>query len=872
MPDKNRNIVFSEKTFEKFMQSFRGESESDGNASRNRAFSMQYKSLLGSISSPTPDLVGEVHHQFLQRMWNRRRQEMPARSIENDAETLRNKYEFTYGDNENKKEALYAFRLAEEILLPEIVGIPGLTRLYSEHYMHYEWAMHTEIKVKNDGELDWSYYRDHFTHQVRNAYAALELLDKLTVRFEFSETDRNGRRPVKMMETMLELLFNKQSYGGVTHTSRFFEYAVNNAVNDVESNLPLCQIYDDLLRNHTFLQGVNNKALDEFRNEQLRRHFGEYIVRSSLVMASLFHDFGYPIEYARKHSKMLAKLIDSSHYFTGESHNFDEIYSILSNSVLCRLVGKEEIRIFFSREEPGETHGCLSSLAFLLFFYESGMIYELPAEQQAAVELAAVVMYDHTICYSEMPKYKDEKNLPKLQYKKPAFVHSPLSYFFRFCDDIQEWERLYFKVSNNEDLRICQICHLPIVRFAPEYTRIRSGEEGEKDSKERKKLRENPVYICGCVKKEYPRLDQLTDTIKTGTTPGNTVFASNIAYRRINEVSACKVVEFIPLQDESGFVTIERLSKLGFLPNYDITAMSKLVDLRPNSAHYVLHIDYNHYKMLQMAIIDPNFAFFRMKELNQYLKPLVERQLDFPNILVYAVATMNPITLKVRMIEQYLRDNYPEVLANHGDQKIIKEAATMIVDAANIGIRAKNIFVSRIQVYIDLLIKSKKIIVALSGMKTNNEESLKAFNKKFNDEYEEVIKQIGRNRNDLVSEYKKKFGGALDVLLKEFFRDELRAIRYTETIESGSPVLPKNYYEQYWSDSDSAKTILASVQAYCRSSNFAYSLYNGQEVAEYKEGNLVEAEHVPTLDVYSDLAVFLALDRFEAKKADITAT
>ncbi|MCL2046708.1 MAG: hypothetical protein FWG88_10040 [Oscillospiraceae bacterium] len=897
MTNDSFKIIFSEAKFLEFMQSFRLEKVNDElittiddnesndmfTASPEKAFNINHKSLIEEMDFSNP--IHEVaFHVFKQQIMNKYNVDMPSKFIETDAENLRSMYEMVYGENENKRESLYSFRLSEEILLPNFVGISSLTRLFSERYMHYEWNMHTEIKATADNEFDWSYYRDHMTHQVRNAFTAIELLDKLTVRYENRQDGAaTDVKPISLIKTMSELLSGQVSYGdgGATHISSYFIESVRRAVDDIRSNLPLFKVYDDLLKvvykstNNKSIKVINERKYNVFLNDRLSQHFSEYIIRASLVMAALFHDFGYPIEYTRQQSQMLGKLIDSAHYFISESHRFDEIYSLLSDSILCRLVGKDEIRKVFLETNSGVTHGCLSALAFLLFFYESGQIHGLPAEQRAAVELAAVIIYDHTLWYPSMPKYSGDDSVPKLQYIKPSNVHNPLSYFFRFCDDIQEWERLYFKLSDNENLRICSDCHLPIVSFVPEYSHVSNSEaENKRDRKIRKFLKENPAYICECVRRTHPSLKEVTKALFDVASAANsketnwsnmlehigkTVIASDIEFRRINIVNACKTVEFIPLQDQFGSVKMEILNNSIFLPESVKAKMIPVDGMKRSHAHYLLHINYNHYKMLQMAIIDPNFAFFRMKEINENLKPLLERQLSFPDILVYTVASMNPITLKVRIIERFLLMNdisirelksMPEPDINRIIKYIMKPASL------NMNSRNFNIFYACIKIYLNLLCKSYEIHSTnqtdhvLLGKKpiTSNE---------FKTEIEQLdVSIIDAQRPGLIESYRNKFGNALDMLIQEFFKDECKMIGYTETIEPGiKSGLPSKYYEQYW-DKNSAKRIRTVVSTYCRSTNYVYSLYNEVEV----ENN--SFKYIHTLDVHSDLTIFHALDRW----------
>ena len=60
-------------------------------------------------------------------------------------------------------------------IICQYLSIEGLERLFDERYMDFEWNMHLGIDYKGHKR---NYYRDHFIHQIRNAYMIHILLDK----------------------------------------------------------------------------------------------------------------------------------------------------------------------------------------------------------------------------------------------------------------------------------------------------------------------------------------------------------------------------------------------------------------------------------------------------------------------------------------------------------------------------------------------------------------------------------------------------------------------------------------------------------------------------------------------------------------------
>lgn len=69
--------------------------------------------------------------------------------------------------------------LVTERFLKHYVNIPGADKLFSSKYFGFEWGMHLEYKEK---KKDYSYYRDHYIHQIRNMYEMFIMLDDLKFR------------------------------------------------------------------------------------------------------------------------------------------------------------------------------------------------------------------------------------------------------------------------------------------------------------------------------------------------------------------------------------------------------------------------------------------------------------------------------------------------------------------------------------------------------------------------------------------------------------------------------------------------------------------------------------------------------------------
>lgn len=72
----------------------------------------------------------------------------------------------------------------------------------------------------------------------------------------------------------------------------------------------------------------------------------------------------------------------------------DRIVSILKPSLLFTVVPERELRKMISPHADQWDHGVYSAITLLLSFYESGRISQLSADKQAAIEIAAVAIYN----------------------------------------------------------------------------------------------------------------------------------------------------------------------------------------------------------------------------------------------------------------------------------------------------------------------------------------------------------------------------------------------------------------------------------------------------------------------------------------------
>ena len=522
-----------------------------------------------------------------------------------------------YGAEEPIAQYIHIIDLVRRKIVGEYLDIDGLGRLLNARYFQYEWEMHLENSYS---EHRPSFYRDHFIHQIKDAYACMVLMDEWGLL-------------TKMRE-------NVSSYN-----TNFADYLENMANAEASQICNTCS-YGIICNN----MSNNNRNINKSK-ELIRQNIIENIIKSALIMAGLFHDNGYPIQYDMKRQDNLSKFLPTAHHFINTTNNFQQIRAHLSNSFLFRIVDESNIRDAYIKagDEADGDHGMLSALAFLLYFYENGAVHGLSPAKRAAVELAALIMADHTIKWKAADDDKGKKYYDMINYRNPG------SFLFRFCDDLQEWGRLYFYLTCNKTLRICQKCRLPIVdceqwggaRRMPEvYHRTVCGCSPAKNAP----FPSHPAGEMGTilggqwapvVRNDY----ELNST-------GHFVI-SDMKYRRLNHVKTCDSVRFLQMPGRRSdflFLPRERL-----LEGHIMLPESDKADplAKPAIKSYLVHIDYNLFSLLQTTFMGNRFAEFRSQDLSK-LKIIIQNSIDFPNTVIHSDITDNPITLKVKILERFL--------------------------------------------------------------------------------------------------------------------------------------------------------------------------------------------------------------------------
>ena len=352
-----------------------------------------------------------------------------------------------YGDQDIIQNDINAYHLAEKRIIHQYLSIPQLDKMFDEDYFNFEWDMHVG---QNFSEHHNDYYRDHFIHQIRDLYMMIVLLEN----FDFYNASRCILE--KSNISKISNYTSKKKYEFMEH-----DLSPQRKLLSEISNL----IYGD------------DANLEEKKRQYAEHFFYQYVIYASAMLSALFHDMGYPICHFLQVRHRISDYSPTMYMFTRNAFDaFDEISSKLGSSLLFTIVSSHEIKRSLSISEKGKyNHGAYSAIAFLLQFYNTGLIYTLPPEKQCAIELAAVAIYNHTAKFNVIAYDKNNS------YYSAPFRHNPIAFLLRFCDDLQEWDRRYFEISESSDLMFCQECNVPILK-TPENP----------DAKEESR------YHCGC--------------------------------------------------------------------------------------------------------------------------------------------------------------------------------------------------------------------------------------------------------------------------------------------------------------------------------------------------------------------------------------
>ena len=478
-----------------------------------------------------------------------------------------------YADQEQSDQIVMLFDLIRNKIIHQYINIEGLERLFSEKYIDFEWEMHLGIDYKKH---QMEFYRDHFVHQIRNAYCMHVLLEK----FQFA-----GR----IKETLK-----------AQNNSKISQYVYKCIEQQKMTYCP--------------------EAIKAYHNDAF---YYRNIIYMSSYMSALFHDIGYPEVHNAINQGRITEYIANLYNVETSGYNYPRLNALLQNSLLFRVVSFEEIRKRLSEEHPD--HGAFSAIIFLLNFYENGAIHGLSSYKKCAVELAALAIYNHT------NTYRYQNALEPGDYVRCVFALNPISYLLRLCDDLQEWGRIYFELSHRSKLILCNTCKTPIVR----------KELGEKAG-EHVGIGIKQYYACNC---------NYLKSMETEEKQSKTEIEENQLKTEADGGKAEK--EAIRIAESSVFQPIfESGQNFPYRRIYNVTVCENL-ELKEDEGTLCFFLKYDLAKLLQIAYINPGYAKFRVKELNQF-KRMLDFQKELPKMKIQYFMTANPILIKTQIVTEYL--------------------------------------------------------------------------------------------------------------------------------------------------------------------------------------------------------------------------
>lgn len=470
---------------------------------------------------------------------------------------------YNYGSSDGFSD-MNLLEQATDKFLKQYVDIDGLQELFRPLFFNFEWMMHLEYVQK---KRDYSYYRDHYMHQIRNMYEMFKLLDE------------KG-----MWQDCMEIYKKRK----------------NTVANHMAENVAKQQ-----------------RVLSEEYTKVLEKSFGNveewcyhYIIFSTTIVSSLVHDIGYPIIYIKRNLSTIQDFLPQSSIFMGMEDGIPKIKSLLSGSLLFETVDNSEI----IRRLNSDDHGTYSAIILLCNYYDNGKIFSLEPAKRMIIELSALVIYNHTLRHH----FQDEKNYDRYQN---VFTDNPISYLFRLCDDMQEWDRVYFEITGKGNFFICDKCKQPIFRHENEKNCNGTNEKIQSYGYE---------YVC----------------LNCGNKAINTV---QFPYRRMMNVAPFTEIEL----EEYGMG--ETVSGNNGTDEQGPGQNEKKVRRREEQK-WVLELKCNNGKLLQLARYNSNFAIQRANGIRE-LRGLVCGQMKFPRIFVKAFVSNNPIAIKVKILNEFIQRN-----------------------------------------------------------------------------------------------------------------------------------------------------------------------------------------------------------------------
>lgn len=337
-------------------------------------------------------------------------------SVQSAVETYRTLDKvYDWEEAQMQKQCNLLQKVTEE-LLGNYVGIEGIQDLFRPSYFQFEWMMHLEYMEK---EHRYSYYRDHYIHQIRNLYEMFILMDNF-----------------EMWQDCMHIYKSRND-----SVAKRIKDSIRRQVRQMEK--PEEEILKEACK------FVNKTSSRKYGLEAFCYHD---LFFSTVIVSALVHDVAYPLGYMKRTLEKMRHFLPLSNWFMGTENTIPRINSLLKDSLLFEVAGSEEIEKRLNNND----HGTYSAIVLLIQYYDNGHIYKLEPLKRMVIELSALVIYNHTLRYhfqgNENERYDN------------VYEENPLSFLFRLCDDLQEWDRVYFEINNQGNLFVCDRCKMPMIR------------------------------------------------------------------------------------------------------------------------------------------------------------------------------------------------------------------------------------------------------------------------------------------------------------------------------------------------------------------------------------------------------------------------
>jgi len=527
-----------------------------------------------------------------------------------------------YGNPAVVRKDIETYYSVEKEIIRGYLTVPLIDMMFDEDYFEFEWDMHLGQNFRAHRS---DYYRDHFIHQARNMFMMHELLQN----YFFSSTMKvlANKHNSKISEycclKLSQFMLDKESkeyklFENIVQSIK--EYTTNTSNNFLDDIDTYRRYYDPTNK----CRNITQLTADDYAYH----YFYKYIIYASSYLCALFHDMGYPICHFLEIRERLSNYNPAMYMITQNvSGSFDNIAAKLGDSLLFTIVSHEEIRKRMNEINASghHDHGVYSAIAFLLHFYETGACQRLTSEKQCAIELAAIAIYNHTQKYACS---ESTKNARKCSYYQPMFKQNPISFLLHFCDDLEEWDRRYFEISDASAYSICSSCHGVLIPHEMHKGDLQRGEK----YKNIWKTNLLPVEQFNCFCKSSEK----------------------------NESYKCF-----------------RRQTFNKRQIYLVTTTPK-VSFELNQLSQALHaeIHYDLFRLLQMSHINQNYAKFRLKDLYELKCRLHDQKFKlqcdkfgFDDIYIDSFMTSNPILIKIKILEEYIHQRILKALS----QKIVKD-------------------------------------------------------------------------------------------------------------------------------------------------------------------------------------------------------